>query len=206
MVDLLFILHIITAVVLLLVTATYLVEFSYRHQNYPKIKDDKTNRLNNPDHKYKNLRIGKAANGAYYVGCQRWLIKKFISLIEDNNVKKVYEDEYKKIKDDDFEPGDYIGSPTWVYLSSQTSAFLSIINNLPYQNPSQVANSDETPFKYSYCTNEWFKWSASRFIPAILTLALAIIEILFALEKGDIVNGLNYGFIIRVLFFPWFWD
>jgi hypothetical protein len=38
MVILLFIIHIITAIVLLLVTATYLIEFSYRHQNYTKIK------------------------------------------------------------------------------------------------------------------------------------------------------------------------
>jgi hypothetical protein len=63
MVDLLFILHIITAAVLLLVTATYLVEFSYRHQNYTKIKNEGSNNpLNDPEYKYKNLRFGKAAD------------------------------------------------------------------------------------------------------------------------------------------------
>jgi hypothetical protein len=56
--------------------------------------------------KYKNLRLKKAANGAYYVRCQRWLIKSFISLFDDKDTKKFLKDDYKKIKDDDFSPID----------------------------------------------------------------------------------------------------
>jgi hypothetical protein len=70
MVNLLFIFHIITVFVLVLITATYLVEFSYRHQNFTEI--DKQNKYDNEyklSQKYKNLRIGKPVDGAYYEGC-----------------------------------------------------------------------------------------------------------------------------------------
>jgi hypothetical protein len=59
----------------------------------------------------------------------------------------------------------------------------------------------EKSYKNIYCTNEWYKWSASRFIPAILTLFFAIVEILFVLEKVDIVKGLTYGFLVRIILF-----
>jgi hypothetical protein len=152
MVDLLFILHIITAVVLLLVTVTYLVEFSYRHKNYPKIKDQGSiHPLNGPEYEYKNLITGKAANGAYYAGCQRWLIKKFISLVDNDNAKKVYEDEYKKIKDDDFIPVDPIGHPERI-------SFMPVIqfpqpplySSIGFPN----SNSGDKSYKFAYCTNE----------------------------------------------------
>jgi hypothetical protein len=68
MADLLFILHIITAVVLLLVTSSYLVEFSYRHQNYTEL--NKVSGYSDlPDQKNKNLRFGRPADGASYTGC-----------------------------------------------------------------------------------------------------------------------------------------
>jgi hypothetical protein len=52
---------------------------------------DKQNALNiqySYTKKYKNLRFGKPADGAYYVGCQRWFIKSAIPLINDQNIKK----------------------------------------------------------------------------------------------------------------------
>jgi hypothetical protein len=203
MVDLLFILRIITAVVLLLVTATYLIEFSYRHQNYTKLNKQISGYSNQYHQKYKNLRLKKAANGAYYVGCQRWLIRSFISLFEDKDTKKFLKDDYKKIKDDDFSPTDPVGHIEDISIDAQSSANLLQNSNL-WPNPNfpyfDVINREKS-YNYLYCTNEWYKWSASRFIPAILTLFFAIVEILFALEKIDAIKGLTYGFLVRIILF-----
>jgi hypothetical protein len=178
MVDLLFILHAITAVVLLLVTATYLVEFSYRHQNYTKMHKNDPDLKNDPDEKYKNLRFGKPADGASYAGCVKWQYNKCKSFSKTEASKDACKNLY-----DGFihSSGDPTGSP--IHFSGL---------NLDLDTKSE---------KYIYCTNEWFKWNASRFIPAILTLFFAIVEILFVLEKVDIVKGLIYGFWVRIILF-----
>jgi hypothetical protein len=110
MVDLLFILHIITAVVLLLVTATYLVEFSYRHQNYTKLNDQNSGYSDQFDKKYKNLRIGKAADGASYAGCVKWKLNKCKSLsgsvASKNDCQSIY-DQIKNGVDDVINGNDY---------------------------------------------------------------------------------------------------
>jgi hypothetical protein len=177
MVDLLFILHIITAVVLLLVAATYLVEFSYRNQNYPEInKQMKENTRHKYLQKYKNLRFGKAADGASYAGCYKWGLKKCKSLSANNLAKEACQFEYDYTKNVAIDP---------VFEQKL------IIGSL----------SGEKVFKNIYCTNEWYKWNASRFIPAILALFFAIVEILFALEKVDAVKGFSYGFFVRIILF-----
>jgi uncharacterized membrane protein len=53
MVDLIFILHIITVVVLLLVISTYLIDFSCRKQNYSKKYKDVPDSKNIIEEKYK---------------------------------------------------------------------------------------------------------------------------------------------------------
>jgi hypothetical protein len=177
MVDLLFILHIITAVVLLLVTASYLVEFSYRHQNYPKMNKQKEgNNDYKYSEKYKNLRFGKAADGASYAGCYKWGLKKCKSLSENDEGKKDCQNDYDENKGKAYDP-----------ISGENKIWGSL--------------NGENAYKNSYCTNEWYKWSASRFIPAILTLFFAIVEILFALEKVDAIKGLTYGFFVRIILF-----
>jgi hypothetical protein len=178
MVDLLFILHTITAIVLLLVASTYLVEFSYRHQNYPKMNEQNKN---DPEYenlqKYKNLRFGKAADGAYYAGCYKWQNEKCKSLskADEQGCKITYESIKNKADDP-------TASGSFFYTFSDSKLI-------------------EKSYKYAYCTNEWFKWNSSRFIPAILSLFFAIIEILFVLEKVDIVKGLTYGFWVRTIIY-----
>jgi hypothetical protein len=151
MVNLLFILHIITAVVLLLVTATYLVEFSYRHQNYTKLNEQNSGYSDQQDQKYKNLRIGKTADGASYAGCYKWGLKKCKSLSEIKQLKDSCQQNYDLNKNDAFDP-------------------ILEINNI------NLYQLGEESYKYVYCTNEWYKWSASRFIPAILTLFLPLLR------------------------------
>jgi hypothetical protein len=69
------------------------------------------------------------------------------------------------------------------------------------QNKILIMVNTENAYKDAYCINEWYKWNASRFIPAILSLFFAIVEILSALEKVDIVKGLTYGFWVRIILF-----
>jgi hypothetical protein len=179
MVDFLFIINLINSVILLLVTATYLVEFSYRHQNYTKKYKDNPSLKNDPEEKYKNLRFGKAADGASYAGCVKWQFNKCKSFSKTVDSKEACKEEYDhKIKDS--------GDPTREYLGFEEASGVVLDSKIE---------------KYTYCTNEWYKWSASRFIPAILALFFAIVEILSALEKVDIVKGLTYGFWVRIILF-----
>jgi hypothetical protein len=200
MVDLLFIIHIITAVVLLLVSVTYLVEFSYRHQNYSKIYKDNSNAKNDIDQKYKNLRIGKAADGAYYAGCYKWQNKKCKSLSSNNAYKEncqfIY-DQIKNIASDPVNQNQFILSVGGGGSGGGDGDSGGNDEDEDGDSEHPVENLD----KYYYCTNEWYKWSASRFIPAILTIFLAIVEILCALEKVDVIKGLTYGFLVRIILF-----
>jgi hypothetical protein len=178
MVDLLFILHIITAIVLLLVASAYLVEFSYRNQSYTKFNEQNKD---DPDHenseKNKNLKFGKAADGAYYAGCYKWQNKKCKSLskADEQGCQGTYE------------------------FIKNTAADTTVGGHFFYT--FSDPNLNKKAYKYAYCTNEWFKWNSSRFIPAILALFFAIIEILFVLEKVDIVKGLTYGFLVRTIIY-----
>nr|AGM32168.1 hypothetical protein [Coptotermes formosanus] len=179
MVNLLFILHIITAVVLVLVTATYLVEFSYRHQNYTKLDklyknvDDSLDGGYKYRQKYKNLRIGKPVDGANPEGCFKWGLKKCKSLngVNEQECRLAY--------------------------VIDNGAYDPILHEYLFV----VEGNFENGYKNAFCTNEWYKWNASRFIPAILSLFFAIVEILFALEKVDIIKGLTYGFWVRIILF-----
>jgi hypothetical protein len=132
------------------------------------------------------------------------LIRSAISLIDNKDIKKNLKDEYKNIKDDYFDPYDPIISFKNIEFNDLSPYIWYLFNNWPQNNiinPSSSTILVEQNYKYVYCTDEWYKWSSSRFIPAIFSLFFAIVEVLFALEKVDVVKGLTYGFVFRIIFY-----
>jgi hypothetical protein len=88
---------------LFLVTATYLIEFSYRHQNYTKLNKQNSGYSERYDQKYKNLRFGKPVNWASYAECYKCGLRKCQSLSEIKQYKDQCQQNYDSNKNDAYD-------------------------------------------------------------------------------------------------------